>query len=345
MKKGQVTIRDIALKLNISISTVSRALRDSPEIKLETRKKVLALAEKLNYTPNVVAQSLRVNKTKTLGIVVPELASHFFASNISGIQDTAYKRGYNVMICQSNENFEQEKSDIRTLISSRVDGLLISLSRETSSFEHLQHLIDREIPFVLFDRIVENLPVSTVTVDDSLGAYNVVQHLLQQGCQKIAFISGPKEMYICKKRIDGYQKALEEAELQHPYNNVQFSDLTNEDIRRITHELLDQEERPDAIFALNDPVAVEVLKVLKAKGLSVPEDIALVGFTNMPFSDALEPSLSTVDQPAYEMGRLAANNLLDQLMNPADFQPKNLVLDTELVIRHSSSKNNAMPKG
>ncbi|WP_186753745.1 LacI family DNA-binding transcriptional regulator [Echinicola salinicaeni] len=338
MKKGQVTIRDIAIKLKISVSTVSRALRNSPEIKLETRQKVMAMAEELNYTPNVVAQSLRVNRTKTLGIVVPQLASHFFASNISGIQDTAYRRGYNVMICQSNENFEQEKSDIRTLISTRVDGLLISLSRETESYEHLQNLIEREIPFVLFDRITEGFPVSTVTVDDTLGAYKVTKHLLEQGCKRIAFISGPEGMYICKKRIAGYEQALNESGVNIDGNLIVYSDLTEESNKRLTNQLLGLEEKPDAIFAINDPVAIDVMKFLKSKGMKIPEDIALVGFTNMPVSDALEPSLSTVDQPAYEMGRLAANNLLDQLLDPESFEPQNLVLDTELVIRNSSKK-------
>lgn len=338
MKKGQVTIRDIALKLKISISTVSRALRNSPEIKLETRQKVMAMAEKLNYTPNVVAQSLRVNRTKTLGIVVPQLASHFFASNISGIQDTAYKRGYNVMICQSNENFEQEKSDIRTLISTRVDGLLISLSRETESYEHLQNLIDREIPFVLFDRITEGFPVSTVTVDDTLGAYKVTKHLLDQGCERIAFISGPEGMYICKKRIAGYVQALKESGISIDEDLIVYSDLTEESNKKLTDQLLGLEDKPDAIFAINDPVAIDVMKFLKSKGMKIPQDIALVGFTNMPVSDALEPSLSTVDQPAYEMGRLAANNLLDQLLDPESFEPQDLVLDTELVIRNSSKK-------
>jgi len=338
MKKGQVTIRDIALKLKISISTVSRALRNSPEIKLETRQKVLAMAEKLNYTPNVVAQSLRVNKTKTLGIVVPELASHFFASNISGIQDTAYKRGYNVMICQSNENFDQEKSDIRTLISSRVDGLLISLSRETKSYEHLQNLIDREIPFVLFDRIIEGLPISTVTVNDTLGAYKATKHLIEQGCKRIAFLSGPEGMYICKKRLAGYEKALQEHGMAVDAELVVHSELTERSNKALTEDLLALKNRPDAIFAINDPVAIDVMKVLKSKGMRIPEDIALVGFTNMPVSDALEPSLTTVDQPAYEMGRLAANNLLDQLMDPEGFQPRSVVLDSELIVRKSSQK-------
>ncbi|GAB3666192.1 LacI family DNA-binding transcriptional regulator [Echinicola sediminis] len=338
MKKGQVTIRDIALKLKISISTVSRALRNSPEIKLETRQKVLAMAEKLNYTPNVVAQSLRVNRTKTLGIVVPELASHFFASNISGIQDTAYRRGYNVMICQSNENFDQEKSDIRTLISSRVDGLLISLSRETESYEHLQNLIDREVPFVLFDRITEGLPVSTVTVNDTLGAYKATKHLIERGCKRIAFLSGPEGMYICQKRLAGYEKALKESGMAVEKELVVHSDLTERSNRALTEDLLSLPNRPDAIFAINDPVAIDVMKALKSKGLSIPGDIALVGFTNMPVSDALEPSLTTVDQPAYEMGRLAANNLLDQLMDPEGFQPRTVVLDTELIVRKSSQK-------
>ncbi len=336
MKKGQVTIRDIALKLDISISTVSRALRNSPEIKLETRKKVLRTAEEMNYSPNVVAQSLRVNKTKTLGIVVPELASHFFAANISGIQDTAYKRGYNVMICQSNENYEQEKSDIRTLISSRVDGLLISLSRETKQYEHLINLHEKEIPFVLFDRIYEGLPVSTVTVNDTQGAYHATKHLIDQGCKRIAFMSGPEGLYICKKRLDGYEKALREMGMNVDPRLVVHSDLTERSNRSLTEDLMHLEEPPDAIFALNDPVAIDVMKALKEKGIRIPEEMALVGFTNMPFSDALDPSLTTVDQPAYEMGRLAANNLLDQLIDPEGFQHRSIVLETELIVRKSS---------
>ncbi|MDN3668717.1 LacI family DNA-binding transcriptional regulator [Echinicola jeungdonensis] len=338
MKKGQVTIRDIALKLDISISTVSRALRNSPEIKLETRKKVLRTAEEMNYSPNVVAQSLRVNKTKTLGIVVPELASHFFAANISGIQDTAYKRGYNVMICQSNENYEQEKSDIRTLISSRVDGLLISLSRETKQYEHLTNLYEKEIPFVLFDRIYEELPVTTVTVNDTQGAYQATKHLIGQGCKRIAFMSGPEGLYICKKRLDGYEKALREVGIEVDPQLIAHSDLTERSNRSLTEDLLKLKSRPDAIFALNDPVAVDVMKVLKEKGIKIPGEMALVGFTNMPFSDALDPSLTTVDQPAYEMGKLAANNLLDQLIDPEGFQPRTIVLETELVMRKSSQK-------
>jgi LacI family transcriptional regulator len=211
MKKGhQVTMKEIAKKLGVSVSTVSRALKDSPELHPDTKTRIVEMAKSMNYQYNLLAQSLRISRSKVLGVIVPELTSHFFSSNISGIQDTAYKRGYNIMICQSNESFEQEKANVRTLVSSQVDGLLISLSRETKSYEHLQELYDREIPFIMFDRVTEEIPVSKVTVDDAHGAYLVVNHLLEQGFKKIAYFSGPEDLYISKKRKEGYLEALKE---------------------------------------------------------------------------------------------------------------------------------------
>ncbi|WP_194774920.1 LacI family DNA-binding transcriptional regulator [Pararhodonellum marinum] len=338
MKKGQVTITHIAKRLKVSVSTVSRALRDSPEIHPDTRKKIVAMAKEMNYQPNLVAQSLRNNKTRTLGIVVPELTSHFFASNISGIYDTAIKRGYNVMICQSNESYEQEKMNIRTLVGSRVDGLLISLSRETRSYEHFFELYEQEIPFVLFDRVSEEIPVSKVTVNDSNGAYNLTQHLLDQGARNIAFISGPEDLYISKKRKEGYLKALEDFGLPIKPELILVSDLTTECNKKIAKSLIERADRPDAIFAMIDPLAVDVMMVLKENGVKIPEEIALAGFTNNPTSEVVEPSLTTVSQPAYQIGKLAANHLLDQLEGLVSTDPQSFVLDTTLVIRRSSVK-------
>lgn len=339
MKKGhQVTMKEIAKKLGVSVSTVSRAMKDSPELHPDTKKRIVDMAKSMNYQYNLLAQSLRISRSKVLGVIVPELTSHFFSSNISGIQDTAYKRGYNIMICQSNESFEQEKANIRTLVSSQVDGLLISLSRETKTYEHLQDIYDRGIPFIMFDRVTEEIPVSKITVDDAHGAYLVVKHLLEQGCRKIAYFSGPEDLYISKKRKEGYLEALAEYGIGEKDSKVYVTDLTPEMNRNITLEMLKSGDLPDAIFAMIDPVAVDVMIVLKEKGVKIPEQIALAGFTNNPTSAVVEPSLTTVSQPGYEMGQLAANHLLDQLEEIVPDDPQSFVLLTTLVPRNSSKK-------
>jgi LacI family transcriptional regulator len=339
MKKGhQVTMKEIAKKLGVSVSTVSRAMKDSPELHPDTKKRIVEMAKSMNYQYNLLAQSLRISRSKVLGVIVPELTSHFFSSNISGIQDTAYKRGYNIMICQSNESFEQEKANIKTLVSSQVDGLLISLSRETKTYEHLQDIYDRGIPFIMFDRVTEEIPVSKITVDDAHGAYLVVKHLLDQGCRKIAYFSGPEDLYISKKRKEGYLEALAEYGIPEKDSKVYFTDLTPEMNRKVTLEMLESGDLPDAIFAMIDPVAVDVMIVLKEKGIKIPDQIALAGFTNNPTSAVVEPSLTTVSQPGYEMGQLAANHLLDQLEEIVPDDPQSFVLLTTLVPRNSSKK-------
>lgn len=331
-------MKEIAKKLGVSVSTVSRAMKDSPELHPDTKKRIVEMAKSMNYQYNLLAQSLRISRSKVLGVIVPELTSHFFSSNISGIQDTAYKRGYNIMICQSNESFDQEKSNIRTLVSSQVDGLLISLSRETKTYDHLHDLYDRGIPFIMFDRVTEEIPVSKITVDDAHGAYLVVKHLLDQGCRKIAYFSGPEDLYISKKRKEGYLEALAEYGISEKDSLVYFTDLTLEMNRQVTLDMLESGDLPDAIFAMIDPVAVDVMIVMKEKGIKIPDQIALAGFTNNPTSAVVEPSLTTVSQPGYEMGQLAANHLLDQLEEIVPDDPQSFVLLTTLVERNSSMK-------
>lgn len=340
MKKGhQITMKEIARKLGVSVSTVSRALKDSPELHPDTKKKIVEAAKAMNYQYNLLAQSLRISRTKVLGVVVPELTSHFFSSNISGISDTAYRRGYNVMICQSNESYEQEKANVRTLVSSQVDGLLISLSRETKSYEHLQELYDRGIPFMMFDRVTEEIPVSKVTVDDAHGAYLAVRHLLEQGCRKIAYFSGPEDLYISKKRKEGYLEALKEFGIPESDASIYVTDLTPEGNRKISLEMLANKNRPDAVFAMIDPLAIDLMIVLKEKGIKIPDDIALAGFTNNPTSAVVDPSLTTISQPGYEMGKIAASHLLDQLDEVVSDEPQSFVLQTTLMARESSKKN------
>jgi len=337
MKKGhQITMKEIAKKLGVSVSTVSRALKDSPELHSETKRKIVEAAKEMNYHPNLLAQSLRISRSKTLGVIVPEITSHFFASCISGIQDTANKRGYNVMICQSNESLEQEKANIRTLVSSQVDGLLISLSRETNKFEHLQDLYDREISFILFDRVQEDIPVSKVTFNDANGAYQVVKHLLENGSRRIVYVSGPEDLYISKKRKEGYLRALTEFGVHQDNSLIKTTDLTEAGNIKVAKDILNMRPRPEAVFCMIDPVAVDVLTEWKTLGIRIPEDIALAGFTNNPTSAVVEPPLTTVAQPGYEMGKLAVSHLLDQLDGIASDDPVSIVLETTLVIRKSS---------
>lgn len=331
-------MKEIARKLGVSVSTVSRALKDSPELHPDTKKKIVEAAKAMNYQYNLLAQSLRISRSKVLGVIVPELTSHFFSSNISGISDTAYRRGYNVMICQSNESYEQEKANVKTLVSSQVDGLLISLSRETKSYEHLQELYDREIPFIMFDRVTEEIPVSKVTVDDAHGAYLAVHHLLEQGCRKIAYFSGPEDLYISKKRKEGYLEALKEYGIPESEARIYVTDLTPEGNRRISLQMIAEKDRPDAVFAMIDPLAIDLMTVLKEKGVKIPDEIALAGFTNNPTSAVVDPSLTTISQPGYEMGKIAANHLLDQLDEIVSDEPQSFVLQTTLVARESSKK-------
>lgn len=337
MKKGhQITMKEIAKKLGVSVSTISRALKDSPELHPETKRKIVEMAKEMNYQPNLLAQSLRISRSKTLGVIVPEITSHFFASCISGIQDAANKRGYNVMICQSNESLEQEKANIRTLVSSQVDGLLISLSRETNQYEHLYELYDREINFVLFDRVHEDIPVSKVTFNDVGGAYQVVKHLLEGGNRRIVYVSGPEDLYISKKRKEGYLDALKEFGVHQDNSLIKITDLTTEGNIKVAKDIVEMRPRPDAVFCMIDPVAVDVLTQWKSMGIKIPEDMALAGFTNNPTSAVVEPPLTTVSQPGYEMGKLAVSHLLDQLDGIASEDPISIVLETTLVPRKSS---------
>lgn len=338
MKKGQVTIRDIANKLNVSVSTVSRALRGAIEVNAETRKIVQETARKLNYEPNMVAQSLRSSKTHTLGVIVPDLVTHFFASTISGIQEVATRKGYNIMMCQSNESYETEIKNIHTLVASRVDGLLISLSKETTDYSHLHTLYARGIPLVFFDRICEEVDTSKVMVDEHDGAYIATEHLIRMGCKRIAHISGPEKLTISRNRLQGYLDALAQYSIPVEQELIRHSSLLDQDVIQHTDALLDLPNPPDALFALNDQAAIQAMLRMKERGVKIPEEIAVVGFNNSPESRIIEPRLTTIAQPAYEIGQLAARHILEQIDQPDEFSPQSLMLKTELIIRDSSRK-------
>ena len=335
-KDHSTTLRDIALRLGVSVSTVSRALNNAPEVNKRTKEAVLEMAKALHYAPNHVAQSLRSNKTKTIGIIIPNLISHFFSATISGIQDTAARQGYNVMICQSNESFATEVNNVQMMLAHRVDGILISLSRETPSYEHLQAVFQRGTPLVFFDRVDETLPASRVMVDNQDGAFKATEHLIKTGCRRIAHIAGPPQLSITKSRLLGYQEALEAYNIPVRKELIRHTDLTKEETARHIHALLKADVILDAIFAFTDLVATQAMQIIKQHKKKVPEDVAVIGFTNTPVSAFIEPALTTVAQPAYQIGQIAAKHLLDQIWQPKNFVPQSIVLKTELIIREST---------
>ncbi|MBT1686972.1 LacI family DNA-binding transcriptional regulator [Dawidia soli] len=344
MKYNQVTIKDIARELGISPSTVSRALKDHPDISPETKKAVNELAEKLNYQPNIVALSLRQSKTNTIGVIIPEIVHFFFSTVISGIEDVAYSAGYNVIITQSNESLQREKTDIKALFNSRVDGMLISLSRETNSFEHIDATMAKGVPMVFFDRVYDSANSSKVIVDDLSGAKDATQHLIDQGCKRIAHLEGPPNLDITKQRLEGFREALKENNLP-VYDDLIVScpQGTIEEGKAAAEKLLKMANPPDAIFSTNDPAAMGAMQAIKEAGLKIPQDIAVVGFSNWFFSSLMDPPLTSVDQPGFEMGQEAAKLLIRQIevksKEHIDPTPETKLLKTRLVVRDSSLKS------
>lgn len=335
MSKRESTIRDIALKLDISVSTVSRALRNMPEVNEKTREKVLAVAKQLNYEPNRIAQSLRIKRTSTIGVIVPEVEMHFFSSIISGIQETANGLGYNVMFCQSNESYKTELANIQTLVSSRVDGLLISLSRETKDAGHINSLLEKGMPLVLFDRIFDDVNTSKVVVDDYQGAFNAVNYIIKTGCQNIAYLGGSKDMSISNHRLAGYMDALAQSNMSQTPLIVHCENL-EEGAAIEAEKLLALPNPPDAIFCFNDPVAIKVMQVIKERGINIPDQISIIGFTDDPVSALITPSLTTVTQPSFQMGKIAAELLIKNIAAKGSFTTEVKTLKTELIIRDST---------
>lgn len=337
MNKGQVTIKDIARELGISPSTVSKALKGHPDISPETKKAVRELVEKWNYKPDPIALSLKSGLSKTIGVIVPEIVHYFFSTVISGIEDLAYDSGYHVMFCQSNESYEREVKAVDTLLSSRVDGILVSLSKETSNYDHFRNILKAGMPLVFFDRICDELETDRVIVDDESGAYEATRHLIETGCRNLVHLSGPQNLVIGRNRMNGFARALSEFNFNAIANNIIRCD-TAEEARVIVPELLKRTIPPDGIFAVNDLTAAEAMKIVKQKGYRVPEDISLVGFTSGMISDLTDPPLTSVEQHGYEIGREAVRILINKLEKKGTGNYETKVIKTELVIKGSTRK-------
>ena len=313
MEKDYPTVKDIARKLGLHHSTVSRALRDYSDISEETKQKVRKLAREMNYSPNIVAQSLKTKRTKLIGIIVPEILHNFFSRAISGIENVVYKKGFVPIVLQSNESSKREVLNIDAMITNRVAGLIVSISQTTTSGEPFQKLIDKKIPLVFFDRVVMGLEAGYVISDDQEGAFQGVRYLIDKGYKKIVHISGPEELTICKNRLEGYQKALQENNIPQGPDLIYHGTLHEKNGYETMQEILSKGSLPDAIFAVNDPVAMGAYKKIKEEGLRMPEDIAILGFSNNEISSYLDPALSTIDQFPGKMGELAAEILFDQI--------------------------------
>lgn len=336
MKSGLVTIKDLARELKISASTVSRALKNHPDISEATKKAVHELAEKLNYQPNAVALSLKQRRSNTIGVIIPEIVHYFFSSVISGIEDVAYDAGYNVIICQSNERYEREVANTKTLLASRVDGILVSISKETEDYSHFYNLRNNNVPMVFYDRIVPGLQADQVIIDDFDAAYRVTRHLIDSGRKRIAHFAGPQKLLIGRQRKDGYLKALKEAGLEIDENLI-FEADSFEKARLAVMRLLNEKRDFDGIFAVNDLTAIGAMQTVQKKGLKIPEEVAIVGFSDGRFSGITDPTLTSVDQHGYEMGSIATKMLLKRITAEDDTYPaETKILNADLIVRGSS---------
>jgi LacI family transcriptional regulator, repressor for deo operon, udp, cdd, tsx, nupC, and nupG len=332
-KRHQVTIMDIAHELGISKSTVSRALSGHTDIHEGTRQVVLELAKNLEYQPNPLANALLKSKTNLIGIIVPEFRHYFFPATTVGAQEVLMEAGYNVMICQSGDSYETEVRNTKALLNSRVDGLLVSLTSQTNNFDHFRAVIRRNVPLVFFNRVCTEIETSQVVVDDYEGSVAAVEHLIAQGYRRIAHLGGPTTLQISKLRLQGYLDTLRKHQIQPSEELIINYDLTQEKARIYANHLLNLAQPPDAIFAINDPTAIEIMLIAKARGIRIPEELGVVGFSNDPISAIIEPALTTLSQPVHEMGRKAAQLLIDQINNAPTSK---YILPTELIIRGSS---------
>jgi LacI family transcriptional regulator len=338
-----ITIKDIAKALSLSTSTVSRALRGSYEISPETKKLVLEYAEKFNYRPNPIALSLKERKSRSIGVVVSEIANHFFSEAINGIESIAYNRGYHVIISQSHESYEREVVNVKHLSSRSVDGLLISLSTETTDIGHFKELHDKGLPLVFFDRVTDEIDTHKVIANNYQGAYDATDHLIKSGFKKIAHISSSAHLSITKERLAGYKAALEEHKIPLNESYIKYCNHGGKVLKEIEDaisDLMKLKQRPDAIFAASDRLTTSSLSTLKTLGLKIPDDVAFVGFTNYGLVELLNPPLSSVNQPAFEMGQVATELLIQLIESKrpvTTFETR--VLQTQLCIRDSSVKH------
>jgi len=340
MRSAPVTIKDIAKALNISISTVSRALRGMPEIHADTRMAVMRLAEELDYQPNQLAKNLLKSQTRTIGVILPNMSYYFFSAMLNSIEEAAMQAGYSVLVCQSNESYLREKTQMENLLRSQVEGFIISLSLDTNNCEHVERLVRKNIPLVLFDRYADSIRASKVIVDNFDAAFKATEHLVENGCKRIAFMAGPPQLLLSNQRIDGYRAALAKYGLPVSEQYILHCDYTQEDTLMQTLTMMNLPQPPDGLLTVSDRIAYPAMYALKQKGVRIPEDIAIVSFNNEPISMFVTPSLTSISQPIQSMGMETVRLLLKQLeaTDLAPYVPETKVMPTELIVRESSMR-------
>lgn len=337
MKKGKTTIHDIAGKLNVTASTVSRALNDNPRISAATKKKVLKVAKQLNYQPNHIASALRSGKSRLIGVIVPTANRNFFSSVIRGIEEIATTLNYRIVISQSYDEFEKEVQNVETLLNAQVDGIIASIGKSTENIEHFRKIINKGIPLVLFDRVSNKLEVSQVIIDDYLGAYQAVSHLIENGARRIVHFSSSQRINIYKERKRGYEDALRDNGIKIDPELILYSNMQLEDGREMMERVISEGITFDAVFSSSDYSIMGAMQVLKEHGFKIPQQVKLVGFGNEPFTSFTDPTITTVDQKSIPMGKITAETFFE-LINDENSNPmtKKTILKPELIIRGSS---------
>lgn len=335
----EVTIYDIARKLLISPTTVSRALNDNPAVNINTKQRIFKMANEMGYRSNMFASNLRSQRTNAIGVIVPRLNSTFMSSVIAGMEKVANEAGYNLVISQSLETVEKEIANANTLYNSRVDGLLISLAYNTVNIDHLEPFIKKNIPILFYDRVFEHEKITGIVIDNIQAGYKATQHLIEQGCKDLVHITGNLKRNVYSDRLKGFKYALMDNEIAFKESNVIVNNLSEEAGIEAAQQILKRKALPDGIFVANDSCAISCMKKLMQEGVSIPEDMAVVGFNNDSICRIVEPNLSTIDYPAYEMGEVAARNLIHRIEGLYDNTLTNkITLRSELVIRKSSLK-------
>lgn len=332
MNKPQITIKDIARELGVSPSTVSRALKDNPDISQETRETIQKYAREHHYKPNALALNLRTNRSNTIGVIIPQLVHHFFSCVLSGIEETAAKAGYNILVAQSNERYEQEVKIVHSFLATRVCGVIASLAKDTSQYDHYQELLDNDIPIVFYDRICTGISTERVVVDDYAGSFAAVEYMIQTGCKRIFFYSAAPHLEISKNRRNGYLDAMKKYKIPVDDSMIKQCD-TREQAIAITPDLLEQKKRPDGFFAINDETASGILYSCKLVGLKVPDEVSICGFTDGAIAQSTDPKLTTVEQHGEEVGKSAIHLLIDKLEGNKEIKSPNKIVRTNLVVR------------
>lgn len=337
-KDKKVTLQDLAHRLHTTPATVSRALQDHPRISKKMKKAVAELALEMNYLPDPVAHHLRTGRGSVIGVIVPRIDRTFFSSVIGGVERVAREAGYSVIISQSNESYENEKAAVRAMLAKKVDALAVSLAAETVDYTHFDPLLSQNIPLVFFDRTPESLPVNKIHVNNGEAAYRSTVHLLRQGCRRIAHLSGPLTLNVYRDRFEGYRQAL--SEWQIPFDPALVHEaITLETGRAAAQCMLSANPMPDGIFSAGDFSAIGAMHVLREAGISIPREVAVVGFANEPFCSFVDPSLSSVDQISLPIGEEVASLLLKEMdTDVPEREPHTVELTARLIVRNSSQR-------